>query len=220
MQQYLKSSGAVLLASALALTGFNARAQEPRRDVKASDLKGLPPRQTPAEYQTAAKVGALTIAADFAGHGVPTADGIFSTEDYIVVEVAFFGPPGSHLNLSYKDFSLRINGKKSPSSAQPYEGAFASLKDPEWQPPPTEGKSKTSLNGGGSGEPPPAPPKMPMNLRLAMEQKVQKAAIPEGERPVPEDGLLFFQHGGKLSGIHSLELLYDGAAGKAKLSLQ
>ena len=215
MRHYLKLSTLAGLVLAC-LTGF---AQEPVRP-KAPDARGLPPRSSPAEYQTAAKVGALTIAADFAGHGVPTADGVFSTEDYIVVEVAFFGPAGSHLNLSYKDFSLRINGKKSPSSAQPYEGAFASLKDPEWTPPPSEAKSKTSIGGGGSGDPPPTPPKMPMNLRLAMEAKVQKAAIPEGERPLPEAGVLFFQHGGKLSGIRSLELVYTGAAGKATLALQ
>jgi len=205
--------------AALALACLTGSAQEAARP-KASDARGLPPRASPAEYQTAAKVGTMTIAADFAGHGVPTADGVFSTEEYIVVEVAFFGPPGSHLNLSYKDFSLRINGKKSASSAQPYEGAYGSLKDPEWTPPPSEAKSKTSIGGGGSGDPPPTPPKMPMNLRLAMEGKVQKAAIPEGERPLPEAGILFFQHGGKLSGIRSLELVYSGAAGKATLALQ
>lgn len=215
MQHYRKLS----TTAALVLACLTISAQEAARP-KASEARGLPPRSSPAEYQSAAKLGPLTIAADFAGHGVPTADGVFSTEDYVVVEVAFFGPPGSHLNLSYKDFSLRLNGKKSASSAQPYEGAFGSLKDPEWIPPPTEAKSKTSLGGGGSGDPPPAPPKMPMNLRLAMEAKVQKAAIPEGERPLPEAGVLFFQHGGKLSGIHSLELVYSGAAGKAKLPLQ
>ena len=61
---------------------------------------------------------------------------------------------------------------------------------------------------------------MPMNLRLLMEQKVQKAAVQEGDRPLPTAGILFFSRGGKLSGIHSLELVYNGAAGKATLALQ
>ncbi|MDE3198385.1 MAG: hypothetical protein KGN84_18695 [Acidobacteriota bacterium] len=210
------------MAAALALAGFPSLAQEPARKDKAFETKGMPPRQNPAEYQTATKVGQLTMAADFAGHGVPTADGLYSNEEYLVVEVAFFGPAGSHLNLSYKDFSLRINGKKSPVAAQSYEGAFSTLKDPEWTPPPTDPKSKgSSFNTNGqTADPPPAPPKMPMNLRLVMEQKVQRAAVPEGERPLPVAGILFFQHGGKVSGIRSLELIYEGAAGKGKLSLQ
>jgi hypothetical protein len=61
---------------------------------------------------------------------------------------------------------------------------------------------------------------MPLNLTLAMERKVRAASVPEGERPLPGAGLIFFQHGGKLSGIHSVELLYNGAAGKAMLTLQ
>jgi hypothetical protein len=182
--------------------------------------KGLTPRPTPADYQAVAKAGDMTIAADFAGHGVPTADGVFSTEDYVVVEVAMFGPAGKRLKLSYEDFSLRMNGKKSPLPAQPFEQAFNSLKDPEWAPPPTESKSKTGINSNGQGESAPPPAKMPMNLRLAMEQKVRAATLPEGERPLPSAGLIFFRQGGKLSNMRSLELVYDGAAGKATLPLQ
>jgi hypothetical protein len=33
-------------------------------------------------------------------------------------------------------------------------------------------------------------------------------------------GLIFFQYGGKTKGMKSLELIYDGAAGKATLKLQ
>jgi hypothetical protein len=53
-----------------------------------------------------------------------------------------------------------------------------------------------------------------------MEQHVQKAAMQEGERPLPQAGLLFFQYRGKLENIKSLELVYTGAAGKATLELQ
>jgi hypothetical protein len=196
-----------------------AQAAAPSKEGR-NEPRNLPPRATPADYQAQAKAGSVIVAADFGGHGVPTSDGIYSTEDYIIVEVGLFGPAGSKLNVSYRDFSLRINGKKQAQPAQPYEGAFGSLKDPEWVPPVAPEKSKTSLGGGGNpGDPPPAAPKMPMELRLAMEQKVKKAAIPDGERALPMAGLLFFQHGGKTSGLKSIELVYDGAAGKCSLKL-
>jgi hypothetical protein len=61
---------------------------------------------------------------------------------------------------------------------------------------------------------------MPFPLRRAMEQHVQKAAMQEGERPLPQAGLLFFLYRGKPENIKSLELVYTGAAGKATLELQ
>ena len=53
-----------------------------------------------------------------------------------------------------------------------------------------------------------------------MEQKVQKATLPEGDRALPVAGLIFFQYHGKTQSIKSLELIYDGPAGKATLMLQ
>jgi hypothetical protein len=216
-------TGIVIAAVAAAVFCQGLAGQDTQKDAKSHEAKGLPlpPRASPADYQAHAQAGAVTIAADFAGHGVPTPESVFSTEDYVVVEVGLYGPAGSHLNVSYKDFSLRINGKKSPLPAQPYEVVFHSLKDPEWEPPPSEAKSKGGINtGGAQGDSAPVVVKMPIGLVLAMEQKVQKASIPEGDRALPEAGLIYFQHGGKLSGIHSAELLYAGAAGKATLNLQ
>ena len=186
------------------------------------DAKGLPPRAAAADYQGHAQAGSITFAADFAGHGVPTADGVFETEDFVIVELAAYGPSAAHLNVSYKDFSLRINGKKALLPAQPYETAFKSLKDPEWVAPDAaeQKASKTSLGGNPNQDPGATPVRMPMNMRLAMEQKVKKASFPEGDRVLPEAGLIFFQNGGKLSTIRSVELIYEGAAGKATIVLQ
>jgi len=186
----------------------------------------MPPRATPAEYQAQAKAGDVTIGAEFMGHAVPTPEQTFSSEDYVVVEAGLFGPPGAHTTLSQSDFSLRINGKKTASPSQPYALVFKSLKDPQWQPPEQpESKSKGGLTtgGGGGGQsdaPPPLPPKMPFELRRAMELHVQKASMEEGDRALPQAGLLFFSYRGKTEGIHSLELIYGGAAGKATLMLQ
>jgi hypothetical protein len=192
---------------------------------KDASAKGMPPRTAPAEYQAQAQAGTVTIGAEFLGHAVPTPEQPLTTEDYIVVEAGLFGPPDARTTLSRDDFSLRINGKKTPLPSQPYELVFQSLKDPEWQPPVTDeskgSKGGISTGGGGGGDKtPPAPPKMPFPLRRAMEQHVQKAAMQEGERALPQAGLLFFQYRSKTEGIKSLELTYSGAAGKATLTLQ
>jgi hypothetical protein len=209
---------------ALALLCGGAQAQEtPAKEAPPSETKGMPPRATPADYQAQGQAGTVTIGAEFKGHSVPTPLAVFSSEDYVVVEIGLFGPPDARLKLSIEDFSLRINGKKAVPALQ-YGLVFRSLKDPEWVPPePAEGKgSKTSFGGGGKADAgaPPVTPKMPMPLQHAMEQKVQKASMAEGDRALPQAGLIYFQYRGKTQNIQSLELLYAGPAGKATLALQ
>jgi len=53
-----------------------------------------------------------------------------------------------------------------------------------------------------------------------MELRVQKAAVPEGDRPLPVAGLIFFSYSGKTKGIHSMDLIYSGPAGKATIPMQ
>jgi hypothetical protein len=199
-------------------------AQNPGTETQSAlvQAQGIPPRATPGDYQVKGQAGNLTIAAEFLGHSIPTANGTVITEDYVVVEAAVFGPEGARAALSASDFMLRINGKKNPLQGAHFGLVFSSLKDPEWGPTPSEtAKSKTSVGGqGGGSEPPPLPPKMPVPLRRAMEQRVQKAALPEGDRALPQAGLVFFQYRGKVDGIHSVELTYNGEGGKATLALQ
>ena len=192
------------------------------KDATANEVKGMPPRVAPTEYQAHGEAGPLTIAADFTGHSVATPEATYTTEDYVVVEVGLFGAPGARAKLSTGDFSLRINGKKTASPSQPYQLVFKALKDPEWEPPSKESKSKTSIGGGGGGDSggPPAPVHMPMELRRAMEQRVQRVTMLEGDRALPQAGLLFFEYRGKTQGIRSLELIYNGSAGNASLTLQ
>jgi hypothetical protein len=184
------------------------------------DAKGLPPRATPGDYQAHIQAGSVTLAAEFTGHSLPTPEAVLSTENYVAVEVGLFGPPGAHLNLSPGDFSLRINGKKTPSPAQPYAVVFKSLKDPNYVTPGGNAKSsKTSLGGGADQNASPLPPivHIPIEVERTMEQRVQKAALPEGDRPLPQAGLIFFEHHGKVT---SVELTYTGPAGTAILTLQ
>src|SRR5438034_431519 len=213
--------GVLIAAICLCVQGQNTQSKDAQ-----IEAKGMPPRATPADYQAQAQAGTVTVAAEFKGHSVPTLQGALSTEGYVVIETGLFGSPGARIKLSSDDFSLRINGKKTPLPSQPYGLVVGSVKDPEWEPPiPAASKSKTSLGGGGNGEQreanaPPAPVQIPIEVKRAMAQRVQKASLPEGDRTLPQAGLIFFQYQGKIQNIHSMELTYAGPAGKATLAIQ
>ena len=214
---------ATVLLSCLSLP---AQQNQPAREAKEPPVqaKPIPPRAAPADYQGRAQVGNFTIAADFTGHAVPTSHGPLTTEDYVMVEVAVFGPADAKLKLSMDDFSLRINKSKKATPISRYEMVFHSLKDPEYEPAvAVEKKSKSSLGTGGGDKgdsAPPSPPPIPFEVRRNMQLRAQKAAFPEGERPLPQAGVLFFQSRKDAKNIQALELLYDGPAGKAKVVLQ
>ena len=92
-------------------------------------------------------------------------------------------------------------------------------------PAPAGSKSKTILSGGGQSEQgdsnaPPEPVKIPIPVQRAMAQRVQRAALPEGDRTLPQAGLVFFQYRGKTQGIRSIELIYTGPTGNTTLTLQ
>jgi hypothetical protein len=209
---YIKIAGVGVIALGLC-------AQPP---APVNENAGLPPRAAPSDYQKQVKAGAVTIAAEFAGHGVPTPEGALSTEDYVVVEAAFYGPPEARLRLSFSNFSLRINGKKAPTPAEYYERVVRSVKDPDWTPPekPEKQSSFNTGGGGGAGDSAPLPPKVPPELQRAWTQRVKKASLTEGDRPLPQAGLLYFSYGGKVKSIRSVELIYSGPAGNATLELE
>jgi hypothetical protein len=196
------------------------------QETQIKEIRGLPPRATPADYQAQAQAGGMTIAAEFVGHFVPTLQGNLSTEDYVVVETGMFGPPEAHIKLFLGDFSLRINGKKTALPGQPYGMVIKSLKDPDWEPPAaaeSSSKSKTNVStggGGGQDKDPPAPVHIPIEVQRAMQQRIQKASLPEGDRTVPVAGLIFFQYSGRTQGIRSIELIYNGSAGNITLELR
>lgn len=215
--------GAVLTAAfCLIAQGQNTAA----KDVQSNESRGMPPRAAPTDYQAQAKAGSVTIGAEFLGHSVPRAEGPLSSEDYVVVEIGFFGPKDARLTLSTGDFSLRINGKKSALPSQPFVLVARTIKDPQWEPPDAaankeKSKSKTSLGGGGQDQNGPPPPvHVPIELQRAMAQHLQKSSLPEADRQLPEAGLLYFQYRGRTQSIRSLELTYAGPAGNATLNLQ
>ena len=205
-----------------------AQAQEPpsqdaaAKDASVNESKGMAPRATPGDYQAHTQAGTLTLAAEFMRHSVPTPEATYSTEDFVIVEAGLFGPPQARLTLGIGDFSLRINGKKMASPSQPYGLLFSSLKDPEWEPPSKPKSDKPTLDAGGGKPDDSFHPivRMPIELKRTMQQRVQRASMPEGDRALPAAGLLFFEYRGKPESIRSLELIYTGPAGKATLALQ
>jgi hypothetical protein len=220
-------SGMALIA-ALRLCGQTpARTPESvQADLKLANEKlGLPPRAAPTDYQAQGKAGEITIAAEFAGHSVPTPEGPLSDEEYVVVEAAFFGPAGTKLQLTEGDFSLRINGNKKAQPSDPYGLVASTVKDPEWEPPEKHDGNKTSFGSAGSGGvaadngSPPTPSKVPFEIQRKLSLRVRKVSMPVGDRTLPEAGLLYFKYRGKEKGIHSLELIYSGAAGQATIPL-
>ena len=190
------------------------------------EAKGMPPRATPADYQAQAQAGTVIVAAEFAGHSVPTMQGPLSTEDFVVVETGFFGPPDARIKLSAGDFSLRINGKKTPLPSLPYGMVLSSLKDPEWSPPEAaKSKSKGGLSTGGNGDQSDsnAPPHRGQDPHrgTARDGTARSKSHAPGRRPGPFPGrthLLPVPR--RRQGIHSVELVYSGSAGKATLALQ
>ena len=213
------------LATALCL--FAQEPATPPKEVHVLETaQGLPPRVSPNDYQSRMKVGQVALAAEFDRHAVPTAEETLNTEDYVVVETALYGPPGARLVISLDDFSLRINGKKNVLRSEPYGAILASIKDPEYEPPEAkaakEAKSKTSIGGGGGDQQSGPPPviHIPLEKQRSMAQHTQKASLPLGDRALPQAGLLFFKYRGKADRLESVELIYDGPAGKAKLDLR
>ena len=212
--------GLAVLSATLCLCA--AQEQPAPGKERPKEYPSVQPRIAPTDYQAHAQAGPITIGAEFAGHSVPTPEATYTTEDYVVVEIGLYGAADAHAQISMNDFSLNVNGKKTPLGAEPFGLVLSSLKDPSWEPPDSKSKSKgggISTGGGGDSNSPPPVVHMPMELQHAMAQRTQKAALPLGDRVLPQAGLLFFKYRGKTEKINSLELIYSGSAGKATLKL-
>ncbi|HVW10965.1 MAG TPA: hypothetical protein VHC90_20405 [Bryobacteraceae bacterium] len=223
MQFSLRFSICVMAAAFCALLGAQTAPAPETPAVHAT--KGIPARGSAAEYMGHGKVGALSIGADFDGHDIPTLESTLTTEDFVAVEVGVFGAPGAHAIISAGDFSLRINGKKSTIPTEGFSALTRNLRDPSWTPPDQKEKEKSrgGLNTGGQQDDlgaTPAPVHIPPEMERAMRIQVQEATLPEGDRALPVAGLIFFKYSGQQKGIHQVELVYEGPAGKGSVRLQ
>ena len=195
------------------------------------------PTRKAAEYPVHATTAAFDIGAEYMVHSIPAEDGEIFTNDYLVVEVAIY-PTHGPVTMSAERFTLRLNGKKSVLYAQSPGMVAASLKYPDWegvQPRLTGdvgiGDGQIVVNGTPQvgrfpGDPadrrvprpttdPPktdeAPP--PKSEAMSIDEKIARAALPEGQLRTPKKGALFFPFKGKTKSIHSVELLYEDEVG-------
>lgn len=212
----------------------------------ASGLRAQPaaPRTSPSDYPARAVLGqSVTLAAEYLVHAIPTPEGSFFTNDYLVVEAMFFGPRLNPLKLAAENFALRINGRKIPLTPDAPGAVAASLKYPDWtrrpaaigtagigdrqviigQPAPVERFPGDPRARRGPAQPrapePENPAGQPQEARMPVEERIQRAALPSGEQAPPAGGLLFFRFEGKTRSIKSVQLEYDGPAGKVTLKL-
>ncbi|HVO97266.1 MAG TPA: hypothetical protein VMT15_04330 [Bryobacteraceae bacterium] len=196
------------------------------------------PRTKATDYPVHVQMETVTLAAEYLVHSLPTPTGPLLASDYLVVEVAFFGPAFSRLKMSPDQFTLRVNGHGAPLSTQLPGMVAGSIKFPKS----TAHPSLTGTAGVGDGNgqvvvgPRPPPSQFPGDGRdrtastqpitqVQKEQedtvdyRVQNASLPEGEHSLPRSGLIYFLFRGRTKGIHSLELFYNGPMGKTALKL-
>jgi hypothetical protein len=65
----------------------------------------------------------------------------------------------------------------------------------------------------------PTAPGVEAQQSAPVEEQIERAGLPEGERVLPAAGLLFFPYRGKPGSVKTLELEYEGEAGRVTLKL-
>lgn len=204
--------------------------------------QSLTPREKAEDYPAhAALKDGFTLAADYLVHTLPVKNGAaLLAGDYLVIEIAAYGPKISKIDLSLGNFTLRVNGKTelTPESAGT---VAASIKFPDWRTKPhveLEGGTGNSTVGYGQprvarfpGDPTAPPPRQnplpeqnPAGLEkdppVSIEQRVQASALGTGEMSPPFAGLVFFPFQGKTKKIKTLEVVYESPQGRAVLKLE
>ena len=193
-------------------------------------------------YPVHLAVGQRTLGADYLARSIPVPGGSLFTEDYLVIEVAFFGPKNDSLMLAASHFVVRVNGRKMPVLAQTPALVAGSLKNADWARPRLEAGAGVGNAGVVLGRPapverfpgdptvrrlPPSPvpsqnpsaPGVETQRAAPVEEQIEGAALAEGERKLPASGLLFFPYRGKPGSVKKLELEYEGPAGRGVVAL-
>ena len=206
--------------------------------------QGTKPNEEPGDYPAHfALDNGITLAAEYMVHSIPTPTGSLVADDYLVIDVAFFGPPKTKLDLNAGQFALRINNQKVAFRPDPPGGVATSIKYADMsQRPGLTGSGGAGVGDSGAvwgpttnprfpgdpsaGRPLPNPvpdqtdPNVPpQEAETPIEVRVQRTALEEGARVLPRSGLIFFPHRGRTKSIKSLELIYEGPAGKVTLKL-
>jgi hypothetical protein len=164
------------------------------------------------------------------------------SDEYIFIEVAFFGAAGSRAEFNNDQFTLRVNG----NTLMPQAPGLVTLNNNF---PVMESKPQIVFDGGdgngqveigGSqrkprfpGDDPAHTPNPPVTQAPAdisggqvprkqqnPDELVRAAELPSGPHALPAAGYLFFHFEGKLKKIKRAELEYKGPLGTATLTLR
>jgi hypothetical protein len=182
----------------------------------------------------------VSVGADFLGRYLPIPGNTVYSDEYLFVEVAFFGTKGTSTEFKPDQFWLVINGAsltpQPPGMVTLWNGAL------EMSPRPQVvggsagggtveigGPSRTPRFPGDdpahtSKNPVPQVPVDPSNGQVKRtqtpEEAVRSAELPQGTHALPIGGYLFFAYEGKLKKIKHAELHYKGPLGEATLKLR
>ena len=200
--------------------------------------QGTSPRTKPADYPVHGHAGGLNIGAEFLYRTVPAgADSIF-VKDFLVVELALYGPDNTRVVISPGHFLLRINGSKRPVLPLSAEVvAYHQRWDSDWRGAAIEtGDSRVVLDRPVPGPRFPDDPRhrlprlprmdtdsrdgAPRRARPEPVEVMKQAALPEEEQRLPVAGCLYFPYDKKTKSIKRLELIYQGPAGAVTLLLK
>src|ERR1035441_8876580 len=106
-------TGILIADFLIATSGLRAQKPDAPADAQAKEALGMPARTAPTEYQAHGQAGSGSIRAEFMGDYVPPPQTIYISDEFVVIETGFFGPPDARHKLAVKNFSIRINGKKN-----------------------------------------------------------------------------------------------------------
>jgi hypothetical protein len=158
--------------------------------------------------------------------------------DYLVVEVAFFAPPSTKVEIRNGQFALKVNGER----LLPQSSGLVTVKyrvpemreqrarlETEAQVGPVivaTGRDPVQPRFPGDNNPANVPPLAPTTPEDTLHAPVDPvhalndAALPEGAHATPISGYLFFAYSGKLKRIKHVELEWTDTAGTATLALK
>jgi hypothetical protein len=223
-----------LWVSVIVLTGL-AAAQGPR------------PKEQVTDYPVhAALHDGYTIGAEYLVHTLPTRTRSGKTDalvanDYLVIEIALYGPKFGSIDALSGTFELRINNQKTTLTPDSPGTVAGSIKFSDWTQKRTLEMEAGSGNAGvtmgptrtprfpgdtsaGSPKPSPVPEQNPGGYERdqpqTIEERVESSSLHHADLNTPFAGLIYFPFTGKTKTIKTLELTYDGPKGKATLKLE
>ena len=200
---------------------------------------GTEPRAEAAAYVAHALLAQGEVGAEYLSRTVSSGSVSAYIGKYLAVEVAMFPAKGTAYPVASGHFRLRINRAGRELTAQSAGIVAATVENPQLEP------QRRVEAGGGLG---PAdvvfgrprrverfpgdpdarrpgdnrnPSKEPAEHSAQSDgQVIREAALYEGNIASATAGVLYFSFPGKLKDVRSIELFYDGPAGKAVLKLK